>query len=171
MSKRSPKNARLRRGKTRFTNDQRSTRGRSGFRPKRNRKQQGFATRSVHQKLTPNFLKFEIINKALLYLFVSDTYIKTYLKDNDRSLQKRKTKVVSHSANPVFHQTLKYSACDVFGRTLMVMLWERQKRFDHNQGLGVAELALDKLQLTQLTIGWYSLFPIQKVDSDSYNSP
>ncbi|KAK6645635.1 hypothetical protein RUM43_001915 [Polyplax serrata] len=100
-----------------------------------------------------------------------DTYIKTYLKDNDRSLQKRKTKVVSHSCNPVFRQTLKYSACDIFGRSLMVMLWERQKGFDHNQGLGVAELALDKLQLTQLTIGWYPLFPIQKSDSDNYNSP
>lgn len=104
-------------------------------------------------------------------LIFSDTYIKTYLKDNDRSLQKRKTKVVSHSCNPVFRQTLKYSACDIFGRSLMVMLWERQKGFDHNQGLGVAELALDKLQLTQLTIGWYPLFPIQKSDSDNYNSP
>ena len=71
----------------------------------------------------------------------------------------------------MYRQTLKYSACDVFGRTLMVMLWERQKGFDHNQGLGVAELALDKLQLTQLTVGWYPLFPIKKIDSDSYNSP
>ncbi|KAL0270493.1 UNVERIFIED_CONTAM: hypothetical protein PYX00_007889 [Menopon gallinae] len=100
-----------------------------------------------------------------------DTYIKTYLKDNDRWLQKRKTKVVAHSSEPTFKQTLRYSACDVFGRSLLVMLWERQKGFEHNQGLGGAELALDKLQLTQLTIGWYPLFPIQSLGSDSNDSP
>ena len=112
-----------------------------------------------------------LLGDNFLFLSPIDTYIKTYLKDNDKTLQKRKTKVVSHNINPMYRQTLKYSACDVFGRTLMVMLWERQKGFDHNQGLGVAELALDKLQLTQLTVGWYPLFPIKKIDSDSYNSP
>lgn len=71
----------------------------------------------------------------------------------------------------MFRQTLRYSACDVFGRTLLVMLWERQKGFEHNQGLGGAELALDKLQLTQLTVGWYPLFPIHSLGSDSNDSP
>lgn len=47
-----------------------------------------------------------------------DTYVKTYLRDGERWLQKRKTRVVRHSVEPDFRQTLRYSACDVLGRTL-----------------------------------------------------
>jgi hypothetical protein len=100
-----------------------------------------------------------------------DTYVKTYLRDGDRWLQKRKTRVVRHSSDPEYRQTLRYSACDVLGRSLLVMLWERQKGFEHNQGLGGAEVALDKIQLTHLTIGWYPLFPIHSLGSDSNDSP
>ncbi|XP_069701298.1 regulating synaptic membrane exocytosis protein 1 [Periplaneta americana] len=100
-----------------------------------------------------------------------DTYVKTYLRDGDRWLQKRKTRVVRHSNDPQYRQTLRYSACDVLGRSLLVMLWERQKGFEHNQGLGGAEVALDKIQLTHLTTGWYPLFPIHSLGSDSNDSP
>jgi len=101
----------------------------------------------------------------------ADTYVKTYLRENDRWLQKRKTRVVRHNCNPEYNQTLRYSACDVMGRSLLVMLWERQKGFEHNQGLGGAEVTLDDLKLTQVTEGWYSLFPIQSLGSDSNDSP
>ena len=101
----------------------------------------------------------------------TDTYVKTYLRDGDRWLQKRKTRVVRHSSDPEYRQTLRYSACDVLGRSLLVMLWERQKGFEHNQGLGGAEVALDKIQMTHLTIGWYPLFPIHSLGSDSNDSP
>lgn len=101
----------------------------------------------------------------------SDTYVKTYLRDGDRWLQKRKTRVVRHSNDPQYRQTLRYSACDVLGRSLLVMLWERQKGFEHNQGIGGAEVALDKIQLTHLTTGWYPLFPIHSLGSDSNDSP
>lgn len=47
-----------------------------------------------------------------------DTYVKTYLRDGERWLQKRKTRVVRHTNEPDFRQTLRYSACDVLGRTL-----------------------------------------------------
>jgi len=100
-----------------------------------------------------------------------DTYVKTYLRENDRWLQKRKTRVVRHNCNPEYNQTLRYSACDVLGRSLLVMLWERQKGFEHNQGLGGAEVTLDALKLTQVTEGWYPLFPIQSLGSDSNDSP
>jgi len=101
----------------------------------------------------------------------TDTYVKTYLRDGDRWLQKRKTRVVRHSSDPEYRQTLRYSACDVLGRSLLVMLWERQKGFEHNQGLGGAEVALDKIQLTHLTLGWYPLFPLHSLGSDSNDSP
>ncbi|GLH07357.1 Synaptotagmin 1 [Gryllus bimaculatus] len=100
-----------------------------------------------------------------------DTYVKTYLREGERWLQKRKTRVVRHNLEPQFKQTLRYNASDVLGRTLLVMLWEHQKGFEHNQGLGGAEVALDKLQLTQTTTGWYTLFPIHSLGSDSNDSP
>ncbi|CAG9763892.1 unnamed protein product [Ceutorhynchus assimilis] len=102
---------------------------------------------------------------------VKDTYVKCYLREGDKWLQKKKTRVARHSSEPHFGQTLKYQACDVLGRSLVAMLWERQSGFDHNQGLGGAEIALDSLTLTRLNVGWYSLFPIQSLGSDSNDSP
>ncbi|XP_030750025.1 regulating synaptic membrane exocytosis protein 1 [Sitophilus oryzae] len=100
-----------------------------------------------------------------------DTYVKCYLRDGEKWLQKKKTRVCRHSCEPQFRQTLKYQACDVLGRSLVVMLWERQGGFEHNQGLGGAEVALDSLTLTYLNIGWYPLFPIHSLGSDSNDSP
>nr|CAI5827015.1 unnamed protein product [Callosobruchus analis] len=92
-------------------------------------------------------------------------------RDQERWLQKKKTRIAKHSYEPQFRQTLKYQACDILGRSLVVMLWERQGGFEHNQGLGGAEVALDALTLTHLTTGWYPLFPIQFLGSDSNDSP
>ncbi|XP_067120671.1 regulating synaptic membrane exocytosis protein 2-like isoform X1 [Centruroides vittatus] len=99
-----------------------------------------------------------------------DTYVKTYLKDEDRQMQKRKTKVARHSTDPQYRQTLKYNASEVFGRTLLVMIWERQKGFEHNQALGATEIQLDKLELSKLTVGWYQLFPYSHIKAESTES-
>ncbi|XP_036346617.1 regulating synaptic membrane exocytosis protein 3-like, partial [Rhagoletis pomonella] len=37
-----------------------------------------------------------------------DTYVKCYVKDGDRLRHKKKTRVVRHSAEPIYKQTLKY---------------------------------------------------------------
>lgn len=79
--------------------------------------------------------------------------------------------VVRHSVEPLYRQTLRYQACDCIGRTLLVMLWERQGGFEHNHGLGGAEVALDNLSLTHPVTGWYPLFPIHSLGSDSNDSP
>lgn len=100
-----------------------------------------------------------------------DTYVKCYLRDGDRWLQKKKTRVVKHSCEPQFKQTLKYQACDALGRSLVIMLWERQGGFEHNYGLGGAEVQLDLLTLTHPISGWYPLFPIHSLGSDSNDSP
>lgn len=100
-----------------------------------------------------------------------DTYVKCYLRDGDRWIQKRKTRVVRRSIEPQFSQVLRYQACDVLGRTLLVMLWERQGGFEHNQGLGGCEVALDTLCLTHPVTGWYPLFPMHSLGSDSNDSP
>ena len=37
-----------------------------------------------------------------------DTYVKCYLKDGDRLRHKKKTRVVRHSTEPSYKQTIKY---------------------------------------------------------------
>ncbi|KAK1136530.1 hypothetical protein K0M31_001081 [Melipona bicolor] len=100
-----------------------------------------------------------------------DTYVKTYLRDGDRWLQKRKTRVIRHSRNPQYRQTIKYSSCDALGRNLLVMLWEKKQAFESNQGLGGAEVSLDHLPLTRLTVDWYPLFPIHTLGTHTADSP
>ncbi|XP_071860837.1 regulating synaptic membrane exocytosis protein fife [Bombus fervidus] len=100
-----------------------------------------------------------------------DTYVKTYLRDGDRWLQKRKTRVIRHSRNPQYRQTIKYSSCDALGRNLLVMLWEKKQAFESNQGLGGAEVSLDLLPLTRLTVDWYPLFPIHTLGTHTADSP
>ncbi|KAK2576804.1 hypothetical protein KPH14_005440 [Odynerus spinipes] len=100
-----------------------------------------------------------------------DTYVKTYLRDGDKWLQKRKTRVVRHSRNPQYRQTLKYSSCDALGRNLLIMLWEKKQGFESNQGLGGAVVNLDLLPLTRLTVDWYTLFPIHTLGTQTADSP
>lgn len=97
--------------------------------------------------------------------------MKTYLRDGDRWLQKRKTRVIRHSRNPQYRQTIKYSSCDALGRNLLVMLWEKKQAFESNQGLGGAEVSLDHLPLTRLTVDWYPLFPIHTLGTHTADSP
>lgn len=78
--------------------------------------------------------------------------------DKKKTQQNNKIKIVSQTA-------------DVFGRNLVIMVWQRCVGFEHNQGLGGAELSLDKLNLSQHVGGWYPLFPMHSFGSDSNDSP
>ncbi|XP_011632315.1 regulating synaptic membrane exocytosis protein 2 isoform X2 [Pogonomyrmex barbatus] len=102
-----------------------------------------------------------------------DTYVKTYLRerDGDKWLQKRKTRVVRHSKNPQYRQTLKYGRCDTLGRHLLVMLWEKKQAFESNQGLGGAEVDLDLLPPKEFIFDWYPLFPIHTLGTHNADSP
>ncbi|KAG8301679.1 hypothetical protein J6590_047874 [Homalodisca vitripennis] len=139
--------------------------------PRGHRTSGGQAEVKLSLLMTKGQLEVEVLCARGIQGEPPDTYVKTYLRDGERWLQKRKTRVVRHSLDPQFNQTLRYSACDVLGRSLVVMLWEKQKGFEHNVGLGGAEIAFNQIKLTQLTLGWYPLFPIQTLGSDSNDSP
>ncbi|XP_052847162.1 regulating synaptic membrane exocytosis protein 1 isoform X1 [Drosophila gunungcola] len=101
-----------------------------------------------------------------------DTYVKCYIKDGDRLRHKKKTRVVRHAAEPLYRQTIKYQSSDVFGRNIVIMVWQRCVGFEHNQGLGGTEVNLDKVSIGQPINGWYPLFPMHSYGgSDSDNSP
>ncbi|XP_052741814.1 regulating synaptic membrane exocytosis protein 2 [Bicyclus anynana] len=97
---------------------------------------------------------------------VPDSYVKCYLRDGDKWLHKRKTRVIRRTTEPHFKQTLKYLASEALGRTLVVMLWQRCGGFEHNLALGGVEICLDKLTLPQRTYGWYPLFPATSLAAD-----
>ncbi|XP_047534700.1 regulating synaptic membrane exocytosis protein 1 [Vanessa tameamea] len=97
---------------------------------------------------------------------VPDSYVKCYLRDGEKWLHKRKTRVIRRTTEPHFKQTLKYQASESLGRTLVVMLWQRCGGFEHNLALGGAEICLDKLTLPQRTYGWYPLFPATSLAAD-----
>ncbi|XP_022235077.1 regulating synaptic membrane exocytosis protein 1-like, partial [Limulus polyphemus] len=100
-----------------------------------------------------------------------DTYIKTYLKEGEKQLQKRKTRVVRSTSSPQYRQTLKYSMSDIQGRHLLVMVWERQKGFDHNHPMGAVEIELGRLDLSKSMTCWYPLYPLPSQEPDSCVSP
>ena len=94
---------------------------------------------------------------------VADTYVKTYLKEGDRKIQKKKTRVIRQSTTPNYYQTIRYALHDITDRTLLVMVWER-RGFDYNTGIGVTEIAINDLDLERPITDWYRLLPVASVD-------
>ncbi|KAL4235963.1 FYVE-type zinc finger [Mactra antiquata] len=101
-----------------------------------------------------------------------DTYVKTYLMEGDKVVQKKKTQIVRMSFDPIFRKTIKYSACNIHGRYIRVNVWDKQKTFDKKQSLGEILVKLDNLDLSQHTMAWYKLFPVgaAEVGSDDNES-
>lgn len=66
---------------------------------------------------------------------------------------------------------ISQKGADIFGRSIVIMVWQRGTGFEHNQGLGGAEMFFDTLKLKQYTSGWYPLFPMHSLGSDSNDSP
>ncbi|XP_022258855.1 regulating synaptic membrane exocytosis protein 2-like [Limulus polyphemus] len=124
--------------------------------------------------ITKGHLEVQVICARQLRLNTTgqppDTYVKTYLKEGERQMQKRKTKVVRHSSEPQYRQTVKYSASNIQGRHLLVMVWERQKGFEHNKPLGAADIQLDRLDFSKLIVCWYPLYPILHEEMGSNES-
>ncbi|XP_062561449.1 regulating synaptic membrane exocytosis protein 1 isoform X2 [Armigeres subalbatus] len=100
-----------------------------------------------------------------------DTYVKCYLKDGDRLRHKKKTKVVKYSPEPQYNQVLKYSASELFGRTILVTVWQKSLGFEHNQSIGGTELFFNTYKMKSPIESWYPLFPSQHVIPNQNDSP
>lgn len=62
-------------------------------------------------------------------------------------------------------------ATEVYGRTIVIMVWQKGIGFDHNQGIGGAEINLEDLCMREQCLAWYPLLPINSIASDSNDSP
>lgn len=75
---------------------------------------------------------------------------------------------LTHFLPPSFHLI---KVTDVYGRSIVIMVWQKCIGFEHNQGMGGAELYFKSLKISQPTGGWYPLFPMHSLGSDSNDSP
>ena len=117
-------------------------------------------------------------------MFSVDTYVKTYLTEENRRFLCKKTTIARQPF--VYRQAVKYLSTDVPRRNLLVMLWSLEKggsrssapsfedyklaaiagggplEIDSRHGtencLGVIEVDIEKILSQQLVVGWYRLF-------------
>eukprot|EP00794_Sanderia_malayensis_P011864 gene11864-13098_t len=89
-------------------------------------------------------------------------YVKVYLMDGKKCLAKKKTKTARKTLEPHYQQQLEFHASPR-GKTLQVMIWGDYGKLDRKVFMGVCQILLDDLDLSQLVIGWYKLFTTASV--------
>lgn len=119
----------------------------------------------------------------------SAPYVKVYLLENGVCIAKKKTKVARKTLDPLYQQQLPFeespggkvlqvgenepalnkttSFVDVPSRlillmhplSLQVIVWGDYGRMDHKSFMGAVQILLDELDLSNMVIGWFKLFP------------
>ncbi|XP_062935212.1 regulating synaptic membrane exocytosis protein 2 isoform X4 [Cynocephalus volans] len=85
-------------------------------------------------------------------------YVKVYLLDNGVCIAKKKTKVARKTLEPLYQQLLSFEESPQ-GKVLQIIVWGDYGRMDHKSFMGVAQILLDELDLSNMVIGWFKLFP------------
>ncbi|CAC5396535.1 RIMS2 [Mytilus coruscus] len=84
-------------------------------------------------------------------------YVKVYLIDGKNCIEKQKTIVARRTLDPLYQQQLVFTE-QYIGKILQVTVWGDYGRMDRKVFMGVAQILLDHLDLTNIVIGWYKLF-------------
>ncbi|XP_072007484.1 regulating synaptic membrane exocytosis protein 2 isoform X36 [Engystomops pustulosus] len=85
-------------------------------------------------------------------------YVKVYLMENGVCIAKKKTKVARKTLEPLYQQLLSFEESPQ-GKVLQIIVWGDYGRMDHKSFMGVAQILLDELDLSNMVIGWFKLFP------------
>ncbi|XP_069776354.1 regulating synaptic membrane exocytosis protein 2 isoform X1 [Narcine bancroftii] len=86
------------------------------------------------------------------------SYVKVYLLENGICIAKKKTKVARKTLDPLYQQQLPFEDSPQ-GKVLQIIVWGDYGRMDHKAFMGVAQILLEELDLSNMVIGWYKLFP------------
>ncbi|KAG6929188.1 regulating synaptic membrane exocytosis 3 [Chelydra serpentina] len=97
------------------------------------------------------------------------TYVKVYLLENGTCLAKKKTKMAKKTWDPFYQQALLFDEGPQ-GRVLQVIVWGDYGRMDHKCFMGMAQIVLEELDLSNMVTGWYKLFPTSSL-ADSTIGP
>jgi len=84
-------------------------------------------------------------------------YVKVYVMEGKRCLVKKKTRTARRTLEPLYQQQLEFKV-EFTGKTLQVIVWGDYGRMDRKVFMGVVQILLDELDLSNLVIGWYKLF-------------
>ncbi|XP_072323284.1 regulating synaptic membrane exocytosis protein 2 isoform X6 [Scyliorhinus torazame] len=85
-------------------------------------------------------------------------YVKVYLLENGICIAKKKTKVARKTLDPLYQQQLPFEDSPQ-GKVLQIIVWGDYGRMDHKSFMGVAQILLEELDLSNMVFGWYKLFP------------
>ncbi|KAM6975088.1 regulating synaptic membrane exocytosis protein 2 isoform 13-T13 [Tautogolabrus adspersus] len=85
-------------------------------------------------------------------------YVKVYLMDNGKCVMKRRTRLARKTLDPLYQQQLQFEE-NPEGKVLQIIVWGDYGRMDHKSFMGSAQILLDDLDLSNMVIGWFKLFP------------
>lgn len=90
-----------------------------------------------------------------------------YLRGKSKS-NKRKTRVVQQQLDsPIFKQTIRYDGSLVDNKLLEVSVWVKQGTLRGKVPVGLTEIRLSDLNLSQLQTSWYNLRSMDTLCSSS----
>ncbi|XP_034485584.1 uncharacterized protein LOC117790289 isoform X3 [Drosophila innubila] len=112
-----------------------------------------------HQK---GFLEVEVIRARDLTQkpsakMLPAPYVKVYLVSGKRCIDKMKTSTARRTLDPLYQQQLVFKQ-PYNGCVLQVTVWGDYGRIEKKVFMGVAQIMLDDLNLSNIVIGWYKLF-------------
>lgn len=85
-------------------------------------------------------------------------YVKVYLFNGRKCIAKAKTATARRTLDPLYQQVLIFNQ-DYRGCVMQVTVWGDYGRMEKKVFMGVAQVMLDDLNLANMSIGWYKLFP------------
>ncbi|XP_076307331.1 regulating synaptic membrane exocytosis protein 2-like isoform X2 [Tachypleus tridentatus] len=84
-------------------------------------------------------------------------YVKVYLVQGTKCLSKAKTTTARRTLDPLYQEQLHFHE-DYRGCVLQVTVWGDYGRMEKKVFMGVAQIMLDDVDLSNIVIGWYKLF-------------
>ncbi|WAR16283.1 RIMS2-like protein, partial [Mya arenaria] len=91
-------------------------------------------------------------------------YVKVYIIEGKHCIEKQKTTVARRTLDPLYQQQLVFTEAYA-GKVLQLTVWGDYGRMDKKVFMGVAQIMLDQLNLSNIVIGWYKLFPASSLVS------
>ncbi|XP_013421619.1 regulating synaptic membrane exocytosis protein 2-like isoform X2 [Lingula anatina] len=85
-------------------------------------------------------------------------YVKVYLMEGKNCAEKQKTIIARRTLDPLYQQQIVFNE-DYHGKVVQVTVWGDYGRMERKVFMGVAQILLDDLDLSNIVIGWYKLFP------------
>ncbi|XP_032240219.1 regulating synaptic membrane exocytosis protein 2 isoform X4 [Nematostella vectensis] len=97
-------------------------------------------------------------------------YVKVYVMEGKKCIAKKKTRTTRRTLEPLYQQMLDFRV-DINGKTLQIIVWGDYGRMDRKVFMGVVQILLDDLDLSNLCMGWYKLFSTSSMCDPPLPSP